>query len=141
MYNSGEIKNLHKRIVDNIKSAATDILIQFGEKVKENVSSTTLFGGTKLKNSTRAEMISDDNIRVSIPGKIAVIMEEGSDAHIIKARRKQFLYFQGNNGPIFTKSVKHPGTKATKFFEKATTSAAEIIEANMDQKIELIFKQ
>ena len=52
--------------------------------------------------------------------KYAIIVEKGSRPHIIRAKNKKALYWEGAKYPV--KQVKHPGSKAKPYlipaFEK-----------------------
>jgi phage gpG-like protein len=72
-----------------------------------------------LRNSINSNI---DSLRgtVSTNTKYAKIVEEGSKPHIIKPKKKKFLYWKGASHPV--KEVKHPGSKAKPYmipaFEK-----------------------
>lgn len=61
--------------------------------------------GTKIGN-TQGE-VHTSNV------KYAIYVEKGTKAHIIRPKRKKFLYWQGASHPV--KKVNHPGTKAKPF--------------------------
>jgi len=46
-------------------------------------------------------------------------VEYGTDPHVITARNAKALHFFGKNGPVFARSVKHPGTTAQPYLEPA----------------------
>ena len=143
-YNEAEIKELHDKIVSDINNASKEVLIDFGNKAKENIANTKEFGGTKLRKTAKTKLNDEtadkQKMTVSMTSKVAVIMEEGSKPHDIVPKKKKWLYFEGSNGPVFTKLVKHPGTQATKFFEKANTAAAESVGPDLQDKISKILK-
>lgn len=49
----------------------------------------------------------------------ASFVENGTRAHTIKPKNAKVLAFNSGNKMVFTKSVKHPGTKAKPFMEPA----------------------
>ena len=61
-----------------------------------------------LRNSINSNI---DSLRgtVSTNTKYARIVEEGSQPHIIKPKKKKFLYWNGASHPV--RQVKHPGSK------------------------------
>jgi hypothetical protein len=143
-YNEKEIESLHAKIVSEIQTAGKQVLTNFGDQAKENIANTKEFGGTKLRKTAKTKLNIENpdkqKITVSMDSKIAVIMEEGSKPHDIVPKKKKWLYFEGSNGPVFTKHVNHPGTRATKFFEKANTAAAESVGPELQEKISKILK-
>lgn len=49
---------------------------------------------------------------------------DGSAPHIIAARRAKALRFEMNGAVVFRRSVRHPGTRGTKFLTRALPFAA-----------------
>lgn len=45
--------------------------------------------------------------------KYSIVIEKGSKPHVIRAKNKKALYWEGASHPV--KQVKHPGTKAKPF--------------------------
>jgi hypothetical protein len=57
---------------------------------------------------------------VSNKKKYAIILEKGSRAHIIRARKERTLQFRGRDGRFRqVKIVQHPGTKAYRILQRA----------------------
>jgi hypothetical protein len=136
-FNIEDIIEYHNNFIKGLKKAVETTLDTFEKESKDNIKNTNKFGGTVLKNSTQSEKI-EEGITITMPSKIAVIMEEGSKRHDIVPRRKKYLYFEGEKGPVFTKYVDHPGTKPTHFFTEACDSASENIEPNLETEIDKV---
>lgn len=59
------------------------------------------------------------NPRDDEAGKIFTYQDQGTRAHTIVPRRARVLAFEAKSGGmVFTKRVRHPGTKAQRFIEK-----------------------
>lgn len=49
----------------------------------------------------------------------AMYVEHGTKAHVIRAKDAKALRFNGRNGPVFAKEVRHPGTRAQPYIKPA----------------------
>ena len=63
--------------------------------------------------------LSDSEVAIGSNVSYADAMENGSPAHIIKPKNKKALMWMGANGPIFAKSVNHPGYKGDSYLDWA----------------------
>lgn len=54
-------------------------------------------------------------IRIGARDKIALIHHEGSRAHNISARPPEMLRFSSRGRMVYTRHVRHPGTRANRF--------------------------
>jgi hypothetical protein len=81
------------------------------------------FGGNSLRNSIRYKLSgTNKGIIFTQRGKRfehASYVNDGTRAHRITAKNGKALKFQSGGSTIFRRSVWHPGTKATKFFDNA----------------------
>lgn len=56
------------------------------------------------------------------PGKYTHLVEGGTKPHVIRARHPfRRLMFQGDDGPVFRRSVRHPGSQALRFLARAVS--------------------
>jgi hypothetical protein len=49
----------------------------------------------------------------------ALVHHQGARPHIIRARPGGYLKFRGNNGTVFTRAVRHPGSRANHYLAEA----------------------
>lgn len=56
---------------------------------------------------------------VTATADYAAAVHEGTRPHVIRARNGQYLKFPGRNGPVFARSVNHPGTRPRPFLRNA----------------------
>jgi len=78
-------------------------------EIEKTVSQDTLEWTKNLKKLVSADG-EDDGIVLSMP-LYGWILDQGSKAHIIRPKEKEFLAFEIDGDWIFTKMVKHPGTR------------------------------
>lgn len=65
--------------------------------------------------------------------KYAAAQDLGSKPHVIRARRRKFLAFKVGGRLVFARSVKHPGTKPTRFLYRATNAAFRVAGPNIER--------
>lgn len=86
-----------------------------------------------LRNSVNSKTNGLEGI-VSTNTKYAKIVEEGSKPHIIKPKKKKFLYWNGASHPV--KEVKHPGSKAKPYmipaYEKEVPNFIKLLYDALD---------
>jgi hypothetical protein len=66
----------------------------------------------------------------------ALFLEEGTRPHVIRPKKAKALRWMGPNGPIFARSVRHPGTKAQPHLEPAIRDNAGVFENIYADEIE-----
>lgn len=75
----------------------------------------------------------------------ALWVEEGTEAHVIRPRKKKALRWASNGtgaeGWRFAKKVNHPGTKAKPFLKPALASKREAIEAKFESATRLAIRR
>jgi hypothetical protein len=57
---------------------------------------------------------------------VPVILDRGSKAHVIRARRRKALRFVVNGKVVFRRSVMHPGTRGSGFLTKSLYDGGSI---------------
>jgi len=57
---------------------------------------------------------------------VPVILDQGSKAHVIRARRRKALRFVVNGKVVFRRSVMHPGTRGSGFLTKSLHDGGSI---------------
>ena len=70
-------------------------------------------------------------VRLENDAKHAAILEKGSRPHIIRAKPGKTLRFVKGGKTIFTKAVRHPGTKPYRFLSKGRDVASRKFEQVM----------
>jgi hypothetical protein len=71
-----------------------------------------------------AALLARIDCRVGSPSKIALYMNAGTQPHLIRARNARALRFATAGGSIrFARSVRHPGTRPLRFFERGAQQA------------------
>jgi hypothetical protein len=69
----------------------------------------------------------------------ALFLEEGTRPHVIRPRNARALRWFGPGGPIFARSVRHPGTRAQPWLEPAIRDNAGVFEGIYAGEIEEAF--
>ena len=64
---------------------------------------------------------------VTATADYAATVHDGTRPHVIRARNGQYLKFPGRNGPVFARSVNHPGTRPRPFLRNA---AEQVLRAD-----------
>ena len=68
--------------------------------------------------------------------KYASFVNDGTKPHDIVARPGNMLRFVVGGSVVFRKRVRHPGTRSTLFFEKATNKAFDQAEVELPNRFE-----
>jgi Bacteriophage HK97-gp10, putative tail-component len=79
---------------------------------------------------------------VSAGAGYAVFVELGTKPHVIKPKYRKALRFPVAGGFVFSKGVKHPGTRARYFLRKAVDKTLPtMVQEHVPNAIELAFVQ
>jgi hypothetical protein len=70
-----------------------------------------------------AALLVRTDCRAGSPSKIARYMNAGTQPPLIRARNARALRFQVGGGMRFARSVRHPGTRPLRFFERGAQQA------------------
>ncbi len=133
------LKKQHAKFLAEMDQAIEISMKEAGDQVKKNVADTTAFKGSILRKMVKVNRVSKYVFQTSMDSKIAVYMNDGTKPHVIAARRVRFLRFQGASGAtIFRRSVNHPGTKATHFFDEANKLAFESMIIKLNARLNAI---
>lgn len=99
-----------------LKKTSQDIVNDAQRNITQNGNIKT----GKLKNSLKYK-ISNDGTRSVIKASAShgIFIENGTKAHIIRAKKAKALRFEVGGQVIFAKEVRHPGTKANPFLKPA----------------------
>lgn len=135
-----KIRGVGTKVIPYIKADIKEIALwAFGEVVKETPGATTpqrtsikdLWVIHKSKKGTIEQFV----IKNIYPNQdVLMYMEEGTPPHVITPSKPGgFLHFFMQGNEIFTKMVKHPGTKAYKMVEKT--------EVKLERKVDWLTKR
>lgn len=123
-----KIKKIVEETTDKIEKDA----------VKYIVKNKNIVTG-KLKDSIRGKTESNGDVYSGIVKAgvdHAVFIEEGTKAHVIKAKNCAFLRFMGRDGNlVYTPQVHHPGTKANPFMSTALEDNKPIFIKKLEEVI------
>jgi hypothetical protein len=70
-----------------------------------------------------ASLLARTDCRVGSPSKIALYANAGTRPHLIRARNARALRFEASGSTRFSRSVRHPGTRPLRFFERGAQQA------------------
>lgn len=80
----------------------------------------------RLAGSFEMEKRGPIGYAVSTAVEYALVVQEGSRAHIIEPVNRRALYWDGANHPVYR--VRHPGTKANPYVDRAISATEERVE-------------
>ena len=124
-------------------------LVEFPNEVKEAIRKSTLSIERQAKtNLTNNGSVVTGHLRRSISHKVSANegivsantkyaegVEKGTKPHIIRAKKKKALYWQGANHPV--KVVNHPGSKAKPYLIPALKSEQPKFIQNLKEAVKL----
>jgi hypothetical protein len=70
-----------------------------------------------------AQLVQRTSVVVGSPSSIAAMQNAGTRPHLIRARNARALRFEVGGGTRFARSVRHPGTRPLRFFERGAQQA------------------
>lgn len=91
-------------------------------------------GGGNLRQSIRSRMLSRTRGEVEVGAKYGVFVHEGTRPHIIRTSKKRVLANR-RSGQFFGKVVRHPGTKANPFMERAVDNSNRQINKEFNNAV------
>jgi len=135
LQNGGTIRSLLKQsplLMAKHLSKATARSIKIIEgRAKREAPVNKNKGGGNLRQSIRSRMITPLTGEVEAGAKYAFWVHEGTRPHIIRAKNAKVLANK-RGGMFFGKIVKHPGTKANKFFDRAISASEKQVNREFD---------
>ena len=134
-----KIKGVGKKVIPYIKADIRDLAKWAFKEVKKGTPETSQ-GRTKIKDLwviSRKRIRSREQFIIKNlyhDQDILWYMEKGTESHIITPSKPGgFLHFVLKGNDIFTRMVKHPGTKAYKMVEN--------VEVQLEKKVDWITKR
>lgn len=98
--------NLNSKIKEAIEKSTLSIQREARNNLKNNGSVDT---GHLRRSIGRRVSYTEGEVHTSNV-KYAIYVEKGTKPHVIRPRRKKYLYWEGASHPV--KKVNHPGTEA-----------------------------
>lgn len=117
----------------DIKEVVRKSTLKVSRNAKENITRNGNVDTGHLRNSIHTKVTGLEGV-VSTNVKYAKIIEEGSRPHVIRAKNKKYLYWNGASHPV--KQVNHPGTKAYPFLKPALDTEIPVFLHNLAQAVE-----
>ena len=115
-----ELIELSEKSRDNVQKAVKKSAFNIESQAKKNLASNKSVVTGHLRRSIATKMGDLEATIHTSNVKYAVIVEKGSNPHIIRPKKKKALYWEGAKRPV--KLVNHPGSKAKPYlipaFEK-----------------------
>ena len=122
---------------EDIRSDIQKVLKKSGFNVEARAKRNITNNGSVKTGHLRRGITTDvGNMEVTVHTsniKYARGVEEGTRAHIIRAKNKKALYWKGAKHPV--KSVRHPGSKAKPFLIPAFEKEKEVIIKDLEKVI------
>lgn len=111
----------HRRASAGVLEGTLYMERQIAQRMRKNTGQTAA--------SVHGSRTSDLEGRVVSSSVVALILEDGSRPHIIRPKRAKVLAFPGGSGTVFTRFVRHPGTKGYHAFRDGVASSVRAVEA------------
>lgn len=88
---------------------------------------------TNIRKKTADEVL----IEIGVPKEkyFYAIFETGADKHAIGPHKKQTMYFEGKDGDMFSKAVKHPGFASRPFLRPAFDEQQDAAQAAVKTRL------
>ncbi|GIU71504.1 MAG: hypothetical protein KatS3mg003_0983 [Candidatus Nitrosocaldaceae archaeon] len=113
-----KIPDLVRSNVKALRSSIKELSRQLLNEIKNRAPVDT----GMLRSSFRASIIDESNkIKAKIESSVpyALMLEYGTNAHIITAKQSKALHFIADNNEVFVKSVMHPGIKGRFYIKQS----------------------
>ena len=128
-----DLKDTSEDIRSDIQKVLKKSGFNIEARAKRNITNN---GSVKTGHLRRGITTDVGNMEVTVHTsniKYARGVEEGTRAHIIRAKSKKALYWKGAKHPV--KSVRHPGSKAKPFLIPAFEKEKEVIIKDLEKVI------
>ncbi len=145
-FNLGAIRAQHRRFIEaNRSMIARAAAIAAKEAIDTQQNRSTFVNRTNAaRDGAVARVVtlrSGRRIRITNRAKHARFLEGGTRAHVITARRGRVLRFMSGGGPVFRRSVQHPGTRAYKFIQASAKAASLKTKRELEQRMRALASQ
>ena len=130
MIDLAAVKRAHAQFLDSHKAMTSRV----GNAASKRALSFVWANPGFTPRSVAAQRGTKSHVKIMVGGVLvrvenrvnhAIFLEKGTKAHDIRPRNKKYLRFWAGGGWVFSKGVKHPGTKPTRFLSRARDNAYE----------------
>lgn len=128
------------KITKGLDTAVSKTLILVDRNAKVEAPVNKQSGGGNLRQSIMSKKTGIAKGQVSVGVNYAVFVHEGTRPHEINALVKRVLANK-RTGQIFGKKVKHPGTKANPFLQRAVDNSEKDINDYFNKILGDIIKE
>ena len=129
-----ELIELSEKSRDNVQKAIKKSAFNIESQAKKNLASNKSVVTGHLRRSISHKVSMTEGI-VSANTKYAEGVEKGTKPHIIRAKKKKALYWQGANHPV--KVVNHPGSRAKPYLIPALKSEQPKFIQNLKEAVKI----
>ncbi len=141
------LKRQHSTLLDRIRDAVAESAIAAGEEANAYVASNAVpftHRTRDVANKQTYRIVRTSTgavLKLRNTSKHAAVLEKGSRAHRIVAKRAKALRFVIGGRVFFRKSVWHPGTKPTWFMRTAAERAGVRFQNELAGRLRLLAAQ
>lgn len=129
-----KFKRMPIEVAKGLDAAVTKAIYRVqGEAMKEAPVNKATAGGN-LRQSIKATKSGLARGVVEVGASYGVFVHEGTAPHIIKVKNKKVLANRRTN-QMFGKQVKHPGTKANPFLQRAVDKSRDDVNKDFQEII------
>jgi hypothetical protein len=124
-----------RAFLPELRRGIYEALLAAGENVRAAITSGSYYKDRTGKTSKSFRVVprSSTEAQVTAPGKVPIILDEGSKAHVIVAKKAGALRFVVAGSVLFRRKVNHPGTKPTAFVAKESARLGDTLLPQLGQ--------
>lgn len=126
-------------LVKNVHEAIQKTVLKIESNAKKEAPVNKGTGGGNLRQSIKGSMTGTASGVVEVGAEYGIFVHEGTRPHIIQARNARVLANK-RTSQFFGQTVKHPGTKANPFLQRAVDNAESDIDGYFIKAVQSIFK-
>lgn len=127
------------KMTAELNRAIERIIIKIDNTAKREAPVSKQSGGGNLRQSISSRMLGVARGAVEVGASYAGYVHGGTRAHIIRIRNKKVLANK-RTGRVFGKVVRHPGTRANPFLQRAVDKNNSFIDLQFNKAIENALK-
>lgn len=113
------LKDVEVKTTTGFRTALKQTAEDMAKDAKNNVRRSSYKTGALHRSINTVYEKQGTQAIIQATANHASFVENGTRAHTIKPKNAKVLAFNSGNKMVFTKNVKHPGTKAKPFMEPA----------------------
>lgn len=104
-----KVESKSRRVNSEITEAIKKSVLTISKEAKSNLANNGSVDTGHLRRSIATKVKATEGEVHTSNLKYAIYVEEGTRPHVIKAKKKKYLYWEGAKHPV--RQVKHPGSK------------------------------